>query len=77
MTIQDKLRKLALLCTLIKKEQTGGIRKLAEAASLTKSSTFNYLRELKVMGAEIEYDPHRHTYYFNNNFDFKYSINLK
>lgn len=77
MTILDKIRQLSVLCVLIKTERTGGLQELAKKLGMSKGSAYNYLQELKVMGAKIEYDRQKQTYYFNNNFDFKFTILLK
>lgn len=71
-----KMRMLSRLCVLIKTERTGGLKNLAETLQMSRMGTYKYIQELKSMGAEIEYDHERKTYYFNNNFNLKFSIQL-
>ncbi len=73
----EKTRRLSKLCEFIRSERTGGLEKLSEKLNVSRVSVYYYIQELKFLGAQIEYDRQRKTYYFNNSFNFKLSISSK
>ena len=53
---------------LVRMERTGSRDELAAKLRVSRRTVNNYLEELRLMGAEIEFSRRRNTYYFANNF---------
>ena len=68
MRILDYMERLQTLTRLLKKEHTGSAAKIAKEMGVHRNTIINYFLELRAMGAEIEYDNERNTYYFKKSF---------
>lgn len=71
MRILDYMERLQTLTRLLKKEHTGSAAKIAKEMGVHRNTIINYFLELRAMGAEIEYDNERNTYYFKKSFDIQ------
>lgn len=58
------------------KEHTGSAAKIAKEMGVHRNTIINYFLELRAMGAEIEYDNERNTYYFKKSFDIQLKIKI-
>lgn len=52
---------------LISLESTGPPNEFAEKIGIKRSSLFEYLKELKILGVEIKYSQKKLSYYYSNN----------
>lgn len=66
--ILDYQERIKRLYRLIKQERTGTRNDLAIKMHLSRRTITNYISELKSLGADIQYDKGRNTYFFNNSF---------
>ncbi len=66
--ILDYQERIKRLYRLIKQERTGSRNDLANKMRLSRRTITNYISELKSLGADIQYDKGRNTYFFNNSF---------
>lgn len=76
MTLISDLDKLALINLEIRKEQTGNPREFAKKLNLSRSMFYNYIEEIKILGAKIKYNRNTKTFYYENNFDIKIEVNV-
>lgn len=76
MRILDYMERLQTLTRLLKKEHTGSAAKIAKEMGVHRNTIINYFLELRAMGAEIEYDNERNTYYFKKSFDIQLKIKI-
>ena len=76
MRILDYMERLQTLTRLVKKEHTGSAAKIAKEMGVHRNTIINYFLELRAMGAEIEYDNERNTYYFKKSFDIQLKIKI-
>lgn len=70
------MERLQTLTRLLKKEHTGSAAKIAKEMGVHRNTIINYFLELRAMGAEIEYDNERNTYYFKKSFDIQLKIKI-
>lgn len=75
-TIYDYLERIKRLYNLIKMEKSGNRRQIAERMRLSERTVANYISELKSMGAVINYDIIRNTYYFSNDFTLEATFHV-
>lgn len=75
MRVLDYIEKLRTLTLLLKNENTGSLAQIGKRMEIDRYTVYNYMNELRAMGAEIEYDRKRNTYYLNNTFDIQLIIN--
>ena len=76
MRILDYMERLQTLTRLLKKEHTGSLAQMARNMGVHRLTVYNYMNELRAMGAEIEYDNERNTYYFKKSFDIQLKIKI-
>lgn len=76
MSIISNLDKLKLINSEIKKEQTGTPCNFAKKLCVSRSMLYNYIEEIKVLGAEIKYNRKTNTFYYKNDFDIKFEIHF-
>ncbi len=69
MSTQDYLFKLSYLSELIDNKNTGTADHIAEKLGISRRTIFRYLKDLKLMGAEISFDQKRNTYVFEEEFN--------
>lgn len=74
MKLLEYIGKLQKLTRLLKMERTGGVVNIANYMGTHRNTVYNYMLELRAMGAEIEYDKNRNTYYFKKPFDIEFTI---
>lgn len=74
MRVLDYIEKLQTLTHLLKAEHTGGVSKIANYMGTHRNTVYNYMLELRALGAEIEFDNKRNTYYFKRPFDIEFVI---
>jgi predicted DNA-binding transcriptional regulator YafY len=66
----DKLTTLIYLHELIAKKATGSPAKLAKALDISERTAYNYLHELKKMGAPIAYCHSSESYAYTKDWKF-------
>ena len=54
MRILDYMERLQTLTRLLKKEHTGSLTQMARNMGVHRLTVYNYMNELRAMGAEIE-----------------------
>lgn len=74
MRILDYIDKLKMLISLLKLERTGGITQIAAVMQIHRNTVYNYMSELRALGAEIEYDAKKKTFYLKKPFDIILTI---
>lgn len=74
MRVLDYIEKLRTLTLLLKMENTGGVTNIANRMGTHRNTVYNYMTELRAMGAEIEFDSKRNTYYFEKPFEIEFTI---
>ncbi|MBI5540702.1 MAG: HTH domain-containing protein [Bacteroidia bacterium] len=77
MSIISNLDKLKLINSEIKKEQTGSPEDFAKKLCVSRSMLYNYIEEIKTLGAQIKYNRTIKTFYFENNFDITIDIKFQ
>lgn len=75
MRVLDYIEKLRMLTLLLKMEKTGSLKQIGKRMEIDRYTVYNYMNELRAMGAQIEYDRKRNTYYLKNTFDIQLIIN--
>ena len=74
MSIISNIDKLKLINSEIKNGQTGTPEDFAKKLSISRSMLYNYMEEIKTLGAHIKYDRITKTFYYENDFDVKIEI---
>ena len=74
MRILDYMERLQTLTRLLKKEHTGSLTQMARNMGVHRLTVYNYMNELRAMGAEIEYDKKKNTYYLKKSFNIQLII---
>lgn len=74
MSLLSDLDKLALINQAIKDEQTGDPVQFARKLNVSRSMLYNYIEEIKTLGAKVKYNKANNTYYYENNFDVKIEV---
>ena len=64
--------RLERLDYLIRKKSSGSSQELAEKLEVSKRTIYEYLEILKSLGAEIEYDNRKKTYYYKKSGKFNF-----
>jgi hypothetical protein len=77
MNIFETINRMRFLHKQIQRETTGIPEDFARQIHLKKRQLYNILEELKMHGADIRYDPIRHTYYYANEFEVELKIGVK
>ena len=67
MTFTEHLRLLQRIDGLIHHKRTGTADALAELLGISRRSTFNYFKDLRVLGADIDYCSDRKSYIYVGN----------
>jgi predicted DNA-binding transcriptional regulator YafY len=70
--ILKRISQLHRLDDLIRRKATGTPNELAEKLNFSERTTFNLLDELRALGASIEYDKFRESYFYSEDFIFPY-----
>jgi predicted DNA-binding transcriptional regulator YafY len=73
MTFIEHLQLLQRMNDLIRRKATGKCREFARRLRISVATLFRRFEELRTMGAKIEYCDIRQSYFYSNQFDFKYS----
>jgi len=73
----DFLDKLCVLNKLIRMEHTGTPSEFAERLSISRSTLYEIIEELKARGVEIKYCRTRCTFYYNNDVFLDIHFNIK
>ena len=73
MKFLDRLRRFKRLDELIRRKGTGTPAQLAERLNVSKPTVVRYIRLLRDLGAQLEYDAWRKTYHYTD--DFKLDLN--
>lgn len=73
MAIKEIL-KLAELDSELHKKCTGDAKKLAYKIGVSRSTLYNLFEELKNIGAEIDYDAKKHTYYYKKEVKIVFAV---
>lgn len=70
MAIRRYRDRLECIHQLIHRKATGDPEALAKKVGLSRSALIRRIREMKHLGAPIQYDRARHTYYYDTEVDF-------
>lgn len=63
----EKTKLIERIDDLIRRKATGSARDLASRLGIGKSTVYEVLEIMKMMGAEIEYSNNRKSYFYNSN----------
>ena len=74
MALNQKVAQLKRLDTLIRLRNTGNPKQLAQKPGISESTHYHLLQQAKEMGADICYNPHRHTYEYISPLRFVFGI---
>lgn len=74
---KDCFKRIERIDHLIRIKGTGTATELAGKLGISRRSVYNLLNEMKEMGAPIEFDQFRGTYYYNEEGYFKISFYFK
>ncbi|OAV66777.1 hypothetical protein Barb6_02516 [Bacteroidales bacterium Barb6] len=74
MKLLEKMERVCRIHKLLKLEATGTSDEFAERLNLKRRQVYNILEELREIGADIQYDTVRRTYYYGNDFDIEVRI---
>lgn len=72
----NTMENLVRLHKLIRLERTGKQQELAQEMRMSLRGIQNYLNSLRELGAKINFDKARNTYYYENNFNIEFSIKI-
>ena len=72
----NTMENLVCLHKLIRLERTGKQQELAQKMRMSLRGIQNYLNSLRELGAKINFDKARNTYYYENNFNIEFSIKI-
>ena len=72
----NTMENLVRLHKLIRLQRTGKQQDLAQEMRLSLRGIQNYLNSLRELGAKINFDKARNTYYYENNFNIEFSIKI-
>ncbi len=64
MTLTDRHHRIERLDQLIRQHCTGSAKKIAEHLGVHERTVFEELDIMRAMGADIQWDSRRHTYYY-------------
>jgi predicted DNA-binding transcriptional regulator YafY len=64
MDFNINLKRLERVNKLIKRRQTGNPETFSRQLNISKATLFRYLKIMKALGAPVEYDKLRETYYY-------------
>lgn len=70
MSLLKYVDRLKRMDDLIRRKATGRAGEFASKLGISRSMLMENLREMKEMGAQIYYCPHRRSYYYVNDFNF-------
>ena len=72
----NTMENLVRLHKLIRLQRTGKQQDLAQEMRMSLRGIQNYLNSLRELGAKINFDKTRNTYYYENNFNIEFSIKI-
>jgi hypothetical protein len=76
MQLEKYITRLRYAHKLIRSESTGSAKEFARKLHIGKSQFYCLLEEFKFIGAELEYDHCRKTYYYLNDFELIIDIHV-
>jgi hypothetical protein len=76
MQLEKYITRLRYAHKLISSESTGSAKEFARKLHIGKSQFYCLLEEFKFIGAEIEYDHYRKTYFYLNDFELIIDIRV-
>jgi len=76
MSIISNIDKLKVINSEIKNKQTGTPEEFAKKLGISRSMLYNYLEEIKTLGAGIKYNRKLRTFYYENDFDVKMEVHF-
>lgn len=71
-----QIRRILQLHELIKSQKTGSCAELARILKVSHRTVGTYLEELRDMGAVIKFDSVDSTYYYENDFNFEFKLDV-
>lgn len=72
-----QIDRMCQLHELIKNENTGSSSELARRLHVSQRTISYYIEELRELGALINYDGRRCTYYYKNNFAMIFNLEIR
>jgi predicted DNA-binding transcriptional regulator YafY len=69
MNFYQKLKKIELIHYKIKSKSTGKPEEFSNKLNISRSTLYEYIEDLKELGAEIRYSRCLQTFYYVNDFD--------
>lgn len=76
MQLEKYIARLRYAHKLIRSESTGSAKDFARRLHIGKSQFYCLLEEFKFIGAKVEYDHRRKTYYYSNDFELIIDIRV-
>ena len=76
MQLEKYITRLRYAHKLIRSESTGSAKEFAQKLHIGKSQFYCLLEEFEFIGAKVEYDHFRKTYYYLNDFELIIDIHI-
>lgn len=73
----EQMERLKRMNQLIKRERTGAPEEFARSLRISRRQLFNYLDEIKSLGAEVGYSKIKRSYYFSNGHELELDYSVK
>ncbi len=70
MAILDYIQRINRIDNLIRLKATGTAKELADKIGVSRRMVYNYIETMKELGAPIEYDSAKQTFYYSDNGKF-------
>jgi predicted DNA-binding transcriptional regulator YafY len=74
MSIITSIDKIEQINSLIRFKQTGNPEEFAKKLNVSRSMLYQYIEEMKTLGATIKYSRYSETFYYVNGFNVKVEI---
>jgi len=69
MSLLKSIERIKRMDDLIRREFTGTAKEFAVKVGISRSMLMENIREMRALGAEIDYCAHRRSYYYTQEFD--------
>lgn len=77
MSLLKFIERIQRIDYLIKKERTGSSEEFADKLGISRSMLMENLREMRELGAKIEYCPRRKSYHYESSFELVIGPSMK
>lgn len=76
MSFIQKIKRIERLDGLIRRKSTGSPRDLASRIEVAESTIYEYIKLMRELGAPIEWDKIRNTYYYTETTQFQFGFTI-